>query len=227
MKKENLFRVIGDVDEQKVAVAGMAMTTKKTTPIWLKWGALAACVCLVISVFTISNLFNNGTEISELETENIGVVDTEPKETISLVGEEIDATFGYLFPREIESGYILDDEGIGLYGETTKVLQAKYNNEELNDTLLIKVAPSSYFGKVEYDAVVYGDTKTDGTKYSMVYYENNGMTIMYQFEKTDIAQMDEEQKERLYAIIHSAKCFDSYSDTNSNESNDEIDISNP
>lgn len=51
MKKENLFDVIGDVDEQKVATAGRAMTAqKKSRPVWLKWGAMAACLCLVVGV---------------------------------------------------------------------------------------------------------------------------------------------------------------------------------
>lgn len=48
MKKEELFNIIGEVDEQKVAAAGMAMNTKKKSrPSWLKWGAMAACLCLV------------------------------------------------------------------------------------------------------------------------------------------------------------------------------------
>ena len=56
MKKEKLFSVIGDVDEQKVAVAGMTMAKKKTSPIWLKWGALAACLCLVIGLSVLTKL---------------------------------------------------------------------------------------------------------------------------------------------------------------------------
>ena len=51
MKKEELFNIIGEVDEQKVAAAGMAMNTKKKSrPVWLKWGAMAACLCLVIGL---------------------------------------------------------------------------------------------------------------------------------------------------------------------------------
>lgn len=49
MKKEELFNIIGEVDEQKVVAAGMAMNTKKKSrPSWLKWGAMAACLCLVV-----------------------------------------------------------------------------------------------------------------------------------------------------------------------------------
>ena len=49
MKREELFNIIGEVDEQKVAAAGMAMNTKKKSrPVWVKWGAMAACLCLVV-----------------------------------------------------------------------------------------------------------------------------------------------------------------------------------
>lgn len=49
MKKETLFDIIGEADEQKVAMAGRAMTAKKkASPIWLKWGAMVACLSLVI-----------------------------------------------------------------------------------------------------------------------------------------------------------------------------------
>ena len=51
MKKEELFNIIGEVDEQKVAAAGMAMNTKKKSrPVWVKWGAMAACLCLAVII---------------------------------------------------------------------------------------------------------------------------------------------------------------------------------
>lgn len=51
MKKEELFNIIGEVDEQKIAAAGMAMNKKKSRPVWVKWGAMAACLCLVVTAF--------------------------------------------------------------------------------------------------------------------------------------------------------------------------------
>ena len=61
MKKEELFNIIGEVDEQKVAAAGMAMNTKKKSrPVWVKWGAMAACLCLVIvGAFMAPNLIGD------------------------------------------------------------------------------------------------------------------------------------------------------------------------
>lgn len=52
MKKEELFNIIGEVDEQKVATAGMAMTAKKKSrPVWHKWSVMAACLCLIVVAF--------------------------------------------------------------------------------------------------------------------------------------------------------------------------------
>ncbi len=58
MKKEDLFNIIGEVDEQKVAAAGIAMNTKKKTrPGWVRWSAAAACLCLIGAViFTVPDM---------------------------------------------------------------------------------------------------------------------------------------------------------------------------
>ncbi len=51
MKKEDLFSLMGEVDEQKVADA-QSLPVKRSP--WLKWGAVAACICLVaVSAFAL------------------------------------------------------------------------------------------------------------------------------------------------------------------------------
>ena len=48
MKKEELFDIIGEVDEQKILNADKYFYEKrKTKNTWLKWGALAACLLIV------------------------------------------------------------------------------------------------------------------------------------------------------------------------------------
>lgn len=47
MRKEDLYKAIGDISEQRIAEAQMV---KKKKPAWVKWGALAACLCLLIAV---------------------------------------------------------------------------------------------------------------------------------------------------------------------------------
>lgn len=49
MNNEELFAIIGEVDEQKVAAAGMALTAKpKVRPVWHKWGVMVACLAVVV-----------------------------------------------------------------------------------------------------------------------------------------------------------------------------------
>ena len=49
MKKEDLFDILGEIDEQKVAIAGVDNTCKKHNRTWIKWGVTVACLCCVIS----------------------------------------------------------------------------------------------------------------------------------------------------------------------------------
>ncbi len=69
MKKEELFDIIGEVDEQKVAAAGIAM--KKTRkPAWVKWGAMAACFAVVVALgvgLFQDGLFGNRTDVATLD----------------------------------------------------------------------------------------------------------------------------------------------------------------
>ncbi|MBR2953513.1 MAG: hypothetical protein IKC45_03915 [Clostridia bacterium] len=78
MKKEQLFDILGEVDEKKIQSAGEVMSRKKkTTSIWLKYGTLVACLCLVIISILSFHLYakqfvisNNITVYSELLLES-------------------------------------------------------------------------------------------------------------------------------------------------------------
>ena len=59
MKKEDMFDVIGEVDERKVADA-LNVAPHKRKMSWVKWSAIAACLCLVIvGVFSIFPHYEN------------------------------------------------------------------------------------------------------------------------------------------------------------------------
>lgn len=69
MRKEEFFNIIGELDEQKIATAGMVMTEKKKfRPILFKWGVMAACLCLVIVGSTI--LIQQDFKFSDFGNEN-------------------------------------------------------------------------------------------------------------------------------------------------------------
>ena len=55
MKEQRLLKAMGKVDGKYIEEASPAQQTKK--PGWLKWGAMAACLCLIIAaVFAIPHM---------------------------------------------------------------------------------------------------------------------------------------------------------------------------
>ncbi len=196
----------------------------------------AACLALLAVIGIVGargNWFGTNREAVEYEaeiSEGAPVNDVECKVPIPWMDDEIDAAFGYLFPTEIMEGYILNEDGFAIYSDSAdalhaayRTLQATFYNAESDDTLLIKAITSDHITVREYGTVLYGDPQTDGTRSSMIYYENDGITILYRFEKTDIAAMDPEAAEQFYAMVHSARCFDR-DPVPSYEGNDEIEI---
>lgn len=50
MKNEKLLRAIGEIEDDLVCNAVHdARARKRTLPLWAKWGALAACLCLLLA----------------------------------------------------------------------------------------------------------------------------------------------------------------------------------
>ena len=60
MRKEDFAEVLGEINENYVKEAEIIKKVKK--PIWLKWGAVAACLCLVVGI-AILMIFHQPAEI--------------------------------------------------------------------------------------------------------------------------------------------------------------------
>ncbi|MDD6035546.1 MAG: hypothetical protein PUC30_05055 [Lachnospiraceae bacterium] len=55
MKKEELYEIMEGIDESFINEAG-TVQLKKKQPMWIKWGAMAACLCLVVvTAFALHN----------------------------------------------------------------------------------------------------------------------------------------------------------------------------
>ena len=62
MRKEEFCEIFGDINDKHIKEARTHQKNKKFG--WLKWGAMAACVCFMICAFAIPRLFekpNNST----------------------------------------------------------------------------------------------------------------------------------------------------------------------
>lgn len=61
MRKEDFAEAFGDINEKHILEARAKHRVRKT--VWGKWGALAACLCLVATVAVTANLFPGNTPI--------------------------------------------------------------------------------------------------------------------------------------------------------------------
>ena len=159
MKKEELFNIIGEVDEQKVAAAGMAMNKKKSRPVWVKWGAMAACLCLVV-VGAVLPMTNNDTPThsqEELPSVTVTVIDEGPAgmttpEMVEIVevngveyvvygNEDKDILENYGLPTELTED--LAGEHVCYLGisDNRFVSAEKADSSEENDIELFEYAP--------------------------------------------------------------------------------------
>ena len=105
MKKEQLYEVLGDINENYVNDAHM--TAKKSAyPIWLKWVAMAACLCLVVSgAFVLPRLQSDSVEPNpQPNNKNVLLVNT----VDGLAGADMDVQFTYYpDPSEDKSDDVL------------------------------------------------------------------------------------------------------------------------
>ena len=88
MKKEELFNIIGEIDEQKVAGASVTMDTKKKLRhIWLKLGTMAACLCLVV----VSALYGEHGQVTQQPSDTPGpsVIQPETEKANLIVANEV------------------------------------------------------------------------------------------------------------------------------------------
>lgn len=125
MKKEQLYEALGEINENYINDANQTVK-KKTRAVWVKWVAMAACLCLVVSgAFVLPRLQRDSVEPNpQLSTNpNIGTeqpnndeITTQPnKKNVLLVntvdgvaGADMDVQFTYYpDPSEDESDDVL------------------------------------------------------------------------------------------------------------------------
>lgn len=76
MRKEDFAEVLGDINEKHIVEARVERKAKKS--VWIKWGAMAACLCLAVAGVIHLNAddsLNTGNVIPDgatIETENVG-----------------------------------------------------------------------------------------------------------------------------------------------------------
>ena len=182
MKKEQLYEVLGDINENYVNDAHM--TAKKSAyPVWLKWVAMAACLCLVVSgAFVLPRLQSDSVEPNpQLSTNpNIGTeqpnndeITTQPNNKNVLLVNTVDGVAGA--DMDVQFTYYPDpseDKSDDVLIQFKNVAGLDYNN-------FVAKIPDVFVKERFYSVDVPSDTAAAYIPHDFVfdYQTNNGGEI--------------------------------------------------
>ena len=220
MKKEELFNIIGEVDEQKVAEANKNATKKKQLQkTWLKWGAFAACICIVIaSVIGISTkrepliiTLENGDEINfstkgGLATHNIMISIGDNRD---LSETESNAIFGR---PDVDASVVFEEgtnEFIILNG-TIDGFKIEVHRKNIPSCIVIEGEENvSYINDIPVTAGYFiTDANSKGKRTAIVYGEfevgNYRVYLETAADKSELETLCNELAKELYKLIENA-----------------------
>jgi len=122
MKKGKVFCSMEHIDSDLIEEAETYKGTKKKNT-WVKWGAMAACLCLVVGFFIVPNFTNNAQDYAYTVTyNNVQYAICGPGETDILrecglpteLSEELaGVSLGYLKESEKNNYFISENEVAG------------------------------------------------------------------------------------------------------------------
>ena len=183
MSIPKMANAMGYIDDDLVSGAVEYKRTKKKNS-WLKWGAMAACLCLVVLV---AMPFMQNSEPA---------TDIEPYKGLSVSEAVAYEPYGELFPQNILDGYVLEENTVGLYDG--KVLKAVYCNNSTEDVMTITISDKGYFENVELNTVL-----EKGQNGSKIYMDSGDYMVCYSFSTRDINTIEDFDK-----MVNSALAFD-------------------
>lgn len=228
MKKEEFFDIIGEVDEQKVADANKDFSkSKKLQKNLLKWGALAACICIVtVSIIGISTKkqpliveLSNGDEVifstnTELYTYSLDIAIADSRD---LSESEANAIFGntdieaYISFEEGSNEFIIldgkiDSFSISVHRKDIPSCIEIEGEESLSYVNNIPVIAGYYIIRNNKTALVYGEFEVGNYR---VHIETAG-------DKSELETLCNELAKELYKLIENTSLnFDVIKHSNS------------
>lgn len=190
MKIPRLAIAMGYIDDDLVSAAEVYKPHhKKRYPLnWLKYGAVAACICIaaLIAIPLLSEQVPSPAN------------DTEPKISLTFAEAQVYEPFGAYLPSIVADGYSLEDD-VGIYNQT--VMQAVFVNDETGDALVVRIGPKARFRDVETGTILYRNTG-DG-KSSYLYVDCGDYIVYYSSHKCDLKEIQGFDK-----MVTSARYFD-------------------
>ena len=185
MKNEILLDVLGKMDEDLIAEAapGKKPPKKAKTVVWVKWGALAACLCLVVAggIWKLSTLPTKGELPSEYTVSENGITIPALEVSLSKKAAAMSDMIGFfIYEGRCYVYYENFSEAEGVVGEylgTVTGMIDEWTSEEGYVDLAGSIQGDFYSVK-GYDPEFMLCTKAGNGIVSM-YICNNGITLKY------------------------------------------------
>ena len=172
MKRNDLVDSIGKIDDDMVETVDTLRTAKKEKRPWMMWGALAACLCLILAgTFIIYPNYSN---------EIPGTQDIEPAVDLCLEDVLADDMFGVYFPTEILPSYQFETAAI--YDGV--ILGASFIGNE--DSFSIRIATKDLWlrqGKTDFVSV----DDLESTNSNQVYIDCGEYGVFYSFNNQNLS----------------------------------------
>ena len=168
MRKEDFAEVFGDINEKHIAEARAERKAKK--PVWIKWGAMAACLCLVAAgAFVMPGVWNSSNTPISNPTGTIqreDELETYPDQPILRPGDG-----GYIEPGietpigDTHNGVMIGGPFnnqdflpgkpmISNYGEMASEIDMAVNNGHLHISKALKAAMENYGENANYRVLI-------------------------------------------------------------------------
>lgn len=181
MKKQNISDALNNIDFDMVEDVYEATKTRKKAPksLWLKWGAVAACLCICLTALTLNTLYR---------------MDYFEDTCASYIGSVVDGTYYYEVQREgiysydetngtvkVLSSYWFDDWSVneyGIYYNRGKTLYVLPHGAEKSE----KLYSASSGSRIDFSAQPNGSIKvsvvgkTDGKYETLQVFLPDGVT---------------------------------------------------
>lgn len=182
MKNEKLLSAIGQIDDNLIHGA-VNDAPKKKRSIWVKWGAMAACLCLVISGAVLWN--NNSNPSGSITEQGSG-----PIQGGDVVPEGVDPIVASVavIPAGVSLLDVADATSVSISEEDAR------NVEDLGAYLPNVLPDWCHYGVASY----YETTMKDGTRYHMI-------RVTYEYKAGSVsAPVDESEQTPSETIGNSA-----------------------
>lgn len=157
MKSEKLLTAMGNISDELIADAAITAGKKSNNPAWIKWGAMAACLCLIIGCLFLNRPWGTSglTVIYKYGNQSASYVKTPLPGEHFCYSDVYDAREHY---RGQEVHYLL---GIDLFGNTELSADEKAAEYQRLEKAGYRLYESKYWdyssnGKKEYHSVVVG-----------------------------------------------------------------------